>query len=307
MSFLALVTALLLEQWRPLADRRRLYSLLERYTVFLERLFSDAASRQGAVVWLLAVLVPSVCAWVAYGAIVNVSPLLALLLNAGVLYLTMGFRQQSHYFTEIQLALKENDIVRARDALSAWRHADSGDMDREMVARLALEEALLATHQRVFAVAFWFVLLPGPVGPIVYRLAMFLSDRWGGRAVPGSDESDGFARAAFAVLDWLPVRFTAATFAVVGDFEDSVFCWRSQSASWPDPALGIVLAAGAGALGVKLGMPIVDGGEVLDRPELGLGDAADEGHLDSMVGLVWRALVVWLILLLLMALAGAAT
>jgi adenosylcobinamide-phosphate synthase len=54
-------------------------------------------------------------------------------------------------------------------------------------------------------------------------------------------------------------------------------------------------------------MPILAGGEVVDRPELGLGDAADTGHLDSTVGLVWRALVVWLLLLLLIALAGVST
>jgi adenosylcobinamide-phosphate synthase len=54
-------------------------------------------------------------------------------------------------------------------------------------------------------------------------------------------------------------------------------------------------------------MPILAGGEVVDRPELGLGDPADTGHLDSTVGLVWRALVVWLLLLLLIALAGAST
>ena len=54
-------------------------------------------------------------------------------------------------------------------------------------------------------------------------------------------------------------------------------------------------------------MPLVEGGEVLDRPELGVGDPADTGHLDSTVGLVWRALVMWLLLLALIALAGAAT
>jgi len=58
---------------------------------------------------------------------------------------------------------------------------------------------------------------------------------------------------------------------------------------------------------VRLGMPIVGGGAVVDRPELGLGDPADTSHLDSTVGLVWRALVVWLLLLLLIALAGAST
>jgi len=58
---------------------------------------------------------------------------------------------------------------------------------------------------------------------------------------------------------------------------------------------------------VKLGLPIVAGGAVVERPELGLGDPADIGHLDSTVGLVWRALVLWLLVLLLVALAGAST
>jgi len=34
MSLLSLVAALLVEQWRPLADRRYLYALLARYATF---------------------------------------------------------------------------------------------------------------------------------------------------------------------------------------------------------------------------------------------------------------------------------
>jgi len=101
------------------------------------------------------------------------------------------------------------------------------------------------------------------------------------------------------------VRFTAAAFAVVGDFEDAVHCWRTQASGWPDPELGIVLASGAGAIGVKLGMPIVEGGTMIERPELGIGEDADTGHLDSLVGLVWRALVMWLLMLLLLSVAAA--
>jgi len=86
---------------------------------------------------------------------------------------------------------------------------------------------------------------------------MFLHDRWGTKTSPELERFSRFARLAFAALDWLPVRFTAAAFAVVGDFEDAVYCWRTQAANWPDPALGIVLASGAGAIGVRLGMPIL--------------------------------------------------
>jgi cobalamin biosynthesis protein CobD/CbiB len=107
------------------------------------------------------------------------------------------------------------------------------------------------------------------------------------------------------VLEWPAVRLTAASFAVVGDFEDAVYCWRTQARSWSDPDAGVVLAAGAGAIGVRLGMPLtaIDGVEV--RPELGLGENADSPFLDSVIGLVWRALVVWVFVLVVMALARA--
>jgi cobalamin biosynthesis protein CobD/CbiB len=107
------------------------------------------------------------------------------------------------------------------------------------------------------------------------------------------------------VLDWVPARITASAFAVVGDFEDAIYCWRTQAARWPDHLLGVVLAAGAGALGVRLGMPVLRGTVLEDRPELGLGEDADTPFLDSVVGLIWRALVLWLAALLALSVARA--
>ena len=110
---------------------------------------------------------------------------------------------------------------------------------------------------------------------------------------------------SFAVLEWPAVRLTAIAFAIVGDFEDAIYCWRTQAAAWPDRAAGIMLAAGAGAIGVRLGMPLqeIDGME--PRPELGLGEIAEAPLLDSTVGLLWRALVVWVFMLIVLSFASA--
>ena len=121
MSFFALVSALLIEQWRPLADRLYLFSVVASYAAFLERLFNAGEKRQGAIAWLIAVVPPVLGVGLLYAAVHSASFLLALLLNIAVLYLTMGFRQRSHYFTDIRLALKEDDLARARDILSDWR------------------------------------------------------------------------------------------------------------------------------------------------------------------------------------------
>jgi len=305
MGLISLIAALLLEQWRPLHDRRYLVSPMGQYVAFFERHFNAGEPQHGTIAWLLAVLPPVIVSWALYALLLRANPLLALAFNIAVLYLTMGFRQFSHYFTGIHLALKQDDIAHARQLLAQWRGHSCSELSGEEVARLAIEEALAATHRHVFAVVFWFIVLPGPAGAVLYRLSSFLDHRWGRSGAAEFEVFGGYARRAFEIVDWLPVRLTAAAFAVVGDFEDAVFCWRTQAAKWPEPSLGIVLASGAGAIGVKLGNPYLREGTVIERPELGLGEEADTGYLDSAIGLVWRALVLWLLMLLLLGIAKA--
>jgi adenosylcobinamide-phosphate synthase len=301
MGFLSLTFALLLEQWRPLSDRRSLFVPVDRFALFLERQFNAGEVQHGVIAWLCAVLPAFLGAWVLYALFAHASPLLAMLFNVAALYVTLGFRQFSHHFTDIQLALREGDLPRARPQLAAWRGHGCAELTEEEVVRLTLEEALAASHRHVFAVAFWFILLPGPTGAVLYRLSYFLRRRWTG--TPELEAFGRFPSQVFTALDWLPARITALTFAVVGDFEDAVYCWRTQASQWADSTLGVVLAAGAGALGVKLGNPYVCDGVVVVRSELGLGELATAGFLDSAVGLVWRALVLWLAVILVISAA----
>jgi adenosylcobinamide-phosphate synthase len=331
MSFLALVISLALEQWRPLVDRRPVFAPVVAYAGYLERQFDAGEAQQGAVAWVLAVAPIVAATWVAYAAFDALHPLAGLAFSVAVLYVTMGFREHSHYFTGVHNALREGDLDRARRLLGEWRGHACDTLSPEEVARLAIEGAFIVSHRHVFAVMFWFLLLPGPGGAVLYRTALYLARRWGRTARAGGpgpvldlaaaggdaavgpgrpdDEDTGafgeFARRAFHALDWLPARFTAASFAIVGDFEDAAYCWRTQAARWPDPLVGIVLAAGAGALGVRLGSPVARGGVLEDRPELGVGEEADTPFLDSTVGLVWRALILWLAVLLIVSVAAA--
>lgn len=333
MSFVALLIALALEQWRPLVDRRTVFAPVAGYAGFIERHFDAGETRHGAIAWMLAVVPIVLASWLLYAAANAVHPVLGIVVNVAALYVTMGFRQHSHYFTDIHAALKEGDLETARRLLAEWRGHSCDTLSAAEVARLTIEGAFIVSHRHVFGSMLWFVLLPGPTGAVLYRMALFLSNRWGGVARAGQsgpaletalaattdgvrttertfdDNAPGdfgaFARHAFYVVDWLPVRVTAASFAIVGDFEDAVYCWRTQATRWPDRLLGIVLAAGAGALGVRLGAPIARGGIIEARPELGLGEDADTPFLDSTVGLVWRALSLWLALLLVLSVARA--
>ncbi len=304
MTVLSLIVVLLLEQARPLAERRVVAAPLAQYAHFFEGHFNDGQARHGTIAWLLAVLPATAACAAVYFVLMTVSPLLGFLWNVAILYLTLGFRQFSHYYTDIHLALRMGEMERARSLLGEWRGRSADGLHAGEIARLAMEQALLASHRHVFAVVVWFVLLPGPAGALLYRLADFLWRRWGARHDAEFGAFGRFAGQAFAAIDWLPVRITAAAFAIVGDFEDAVYCWRTQAARWPDKAAGILLASGAGALGVRLGQPIVESGEVSERPELGLGEEADADFMQSGIGLVWRTLVLCLLLLTLLGIAS---
>lgn len=309
MSLFALIAALLLEQAYPLSSRKYLHGWLSNYAYFFQRHFNTGQRKHGKIAWLLAVLLLVGGVVVSYYLLHSLHPLFAWVFNVLVLYLTMGFRQSSHFFTAIHLALRTEKLDEARVLLSRWRGRRSHEFNSEEIARVTIEQALMASHRNVFGVIVWFVLfsvlgLGGAAGALLYRLAQFLRANWNGEAKAELGDFGWFARQAFYILEWLPIRLTATTFAIVGDFEDTVYCWRTQSKNWPDSEVGILLASGAGALGVRLGMPLPDEGVLDDRPELGVGDDADTHSLQSTIGLVWRSVVFWLILLLLLSLAS---
>jgi len=298
MGVIAIIAALLLEQWRPLGDLKDYFAWLAAMAAWIEQSFNASEGRNGALAWAFAVLPPVAAASALHALFYWVSPLLALLFDIGVLYLTLGFRQFSHTFTELQAAIKGGDLERAQELIARWRGEPALPRSREEVIRLTVEEAILAAHRHVFGVLLWYVVLPGPSGAVLYRLASFLRRRWGALGAFGR-----FAERAFYVLEWPAVRLSAVAFAVVGDFEDAVYCWRTQARAWTDRNAGVLLAAAAGAMGVRLGNAVQEPGGTQPRAELGVGASADIPLLDSTIGLLWRALVVWVFVLLLFAAA----
>lgn len=304
MSFLSLLAALLLEQFRPLPSRYLVQAPLFRFATFLERRFNAGEWRHGIIAWSVGIggsllIAGGVAVLLAY-----LSPFLAWSWNVAVLYLAMGFRQSSHLYTQIQLALRMDDLPQARRILADWRGHSAVGLSVSDVARQAMAQALHDSHRYLFAVFFWFFLLPGPCGAVLYRVAACFASTWGQSADAGHGEFGRFARQTFAIIDWLPVRLTAAAFAIVGDFEDAVYCWRTQADKWPPNELGIVLASASGALDVRLGTTSFASGESVDRTEIGISDETDVDRMESVVSLVLRALVLWLLLLGLANLVG---
>jgi len=320
MNLLAILAALAFEQWRAFHARVTVERAFVRYARYLERNFNGGRAEQGVLALLAALLPPVVIAAAVYLMVTRVHPLLGLVWNVVVLYFLMGFRRFSHAISTIIAAFREHDVVAARRALASWSGGYTAELSSQDVAKLAVERGLVDAYRQVFAVLFWFTILPGPAGAVLYRAALLLAQEWRG-GDPGEEDTPiarsraifgGPARWLIEILDWVPVRLTALSFAVVGDFEDAAYCWRTQPETWiwQDGGVhsGILLASGAGALGVQLGGPLVlPARDTRPRPELGIGEPPEPEVLPSAVGLVWRALILWLLVILLITLANLAS
>ncbi len=326
MSFFSVLLALLLEQLKPLPRDNWVHETMVSWVRWTGRNFDAGERHHTRVVWVVSVLGPALLAGLSYGLIRHYSLLLALAFDVLVLYLTLGFRQFSHYFTDIRDALDRGDEIEARRLLAEWRHLDASELPRTEVLRHVIEHALLAAHRHVFGVFFWFVVLSalglGPMGAVFYRMAEFLARYWSYRQrtldAPANDALQTLSRQLFSTIDHLPARLTAFGFAVVGNFEEAVAGWRRDAALWQHANEGIILAAAAGALGVQLGGAAAPG-VTPDRSKTFMagGDAAmadaqgstagvppQSGHLQSVVGLVWRSVVLWMLLVALLTLAN---
>jgi cobalamin biosynthesis protein CobD/CbiB len=303
LKFLSLLAALLLEQMRPLRLGNAVQQAFERYAAAIEGRFNAGQRQQGVLAWLLAVG-PVVLATVLVAqALESANALLAWAWNIAVLYVAMGFREFGDDFRAIVRALREGNHERARECLGRWRDEATGVFTPAEVARVSIESALVRAHRHVFGPIAAFVVL-GPGGAVLYRTAAILAVRWGARGDPDSADFGEFARRSFFWLDWVPARLTAASFAIVGNFEDAVYCWRTQAVAAGDFDDALLIASGGGAIGVRLGGGALrEDGDTRFRPELGLGDEADVDYMQSAGGLLWRALVLWLFLIFIVTVA----
>jgi adenosylcobinamide-phosphate synthase len=298
-NLLALLVCLLAQHAWPPAPRPPLMRFYGRMCLSAAKRLNAGDRNSGIVAWLalmVGVLVPAALVTALAEAI---HPFVVWLLDIVVLYATLRFLATVREVSAIEKLLREGAVPDAANRLSQWKGEAIEADDAGTVARLAAEHGLREAHHGVFAPLLWYLVLPGPLGLVMYPLAWRAAQSWEHLVDPDEREFGWFAARAFHVIDWIPQRATAFAFAVVGDFEDAIYCWRSQAATWLRPEEGVVLASGAGALGVRLGDPIAAAGEVRVRPALGVGESAREDALASLEGLLWRALALWLIVYLL--------
>ena len=305
MSFISVLVALLLEQARPLSRGNSVHASLRAWVRWSSRNFDAGKSFHGWLAWGFSVLAPSLFVMAVYWALdAWLGWLAAVVWSVAVLYATLGFRQFSFHFTQIRDALADGDEDRARLLLANWQQIDASELPRSEIVRHVIEHSVLSAHRHVFGVLSWYSLLAafgfGPAGAVLYRLTEFVARYWRHTSQahhqPVSEALRQTANDAWIVVDWIPCRMTALSFAVVGSFEEAIDCWRNHEPRFVGDNDSVVLAATSGAVNIRL--QAVDG-----QSEQFTGQVPELAHLAVVVGLVWRTVVMWMLLLALLTLA----
>ncbi|WP_236176578.1 adenosylcobinamide-phosphate synthase CbiB [Pseudomonas qingdaonensis] len=278
-----------------LGEPRRAHPLVAfgRYAGRLEQRF-NAGGRgwrsHGVTAWFLAVvpltLLVTVLSWLPY---------IGWLVEILAVYCALGLRSLGEHVRPVAEALRGGDLDEARRRVGYLVSRETGELDDTAVARAATESVLENGSDAVFAALFWFVVAGAP-GVVLYRLSNTLDAMWGYR----NERFERFGWAAARIddlLNYIPARLVALTYAVLGRTRLALSCWRRQAPLWDSPNAGPVMAAGAGALGVELGGAAVYHGELHQRPQLGEGPPADADAIERGWQLVCKGVWLWLLLL----------
>jgi len=211
------------------------------------------------------------------------------------LYLAIGAKSLWQHIQPIEAALAAGDLDSARALGARIVTRDLREASSSEVARAAVESALENGNDAVFAALFWFA-LGGAPGVIAYRLVNTLDAMWGYKSARYLHF--GWAAARLDdVMNFVPARMTALTYALLGKTRTGLACWRAQAHAWESPNAGPVMAAGAGALGLELGGAARYHGELENRPCLGVGNTPGAADIGRALRLVYLGIAAWIVAL----------
>jgi adenosylcobinamide-phosphate synthase len=266
-------------RWHPVAGFGRLAAAVE------QRSYADRRSAGVLHVAILTGLTTGAAQLLERGAR---RPTIRAGLVAAATWVVLGGRSLHQEAVSVQAKVAAGDLPAARATVRSLVGREAGSLSQEEVARAVVESVAENTSDAVVAPLFWGALagIPGLLG---YRVVNTLDAMIGHR----SPRYQRFGWAAARLDDaanWLPARLagllTVAAAPLVGGPPRAAWrAWRRDARSHPSPNAGVVEAAFAGALGVRLGGSNVYDGRTEDRGILGDGRAVQVADIRRAVRL----------------------
>lgn len=283
-------------RWHPLAGVGYLADKLEA------RFNTPGANeallrRKGAFAALLLVIpIVLLLGWLVNVDIFAVDWLLGLI----GLYLCIGYQSLRVHVLGIQGALFANNLTDARQQLSMIAGRSTEELREDEICAASVESGLKQGNDAVFASLFWFV-IAGLPGVVAYRLSNALKAMWG-HENRRFYHFGWFATKLDRVLNYIPARLTAISYLIAGGWESGLRAWRGYTAQLDSYNGGVMIAAGAGSLGVTLGGDVLPQGELSERPVIGEGNAPVADDLSRTLKLITRSLFLWLTVIVVLGL-----
>ncbi len=273
------------ERWHPVAGFGRAAGWLE------QRLYAD--DRRAGVLFTAVSVAAPVAAGVALERATRRVPLVTGVLTAAATWAVLGGRSLALEACAVADHLGAEDLPAARHQVGRLVGRETAELDESEVARAAVESVAENSSDAVVAPLLWGAVagLPGLLG---YRAINTLDAMVGHRSP--RYERFGWASARLDdLVNWIPARVSAglATLGapwISGSPKEAAAVVRRDARAHPSPNAGVVEAAFAGALGIRLGGRNVYEGAVSDRGTLGDGrppvggDIARTTRLATMVG-----------------------
>lgn len=295
-----------------LGEPKRFHPLVGfgRLAATVEAKFNSAGPRPspstqkafGLLAWLVVVL-PLPILLAGLGAAIGDS-IWSFTLDITLLYLCIGRKSLKEHGLRVFNALNQNDLEQARYHTGMIVSRDTKNLDAGGCTRATVESILENGNDSLYGALFWFVLFGG-AGAVLYRLANTLDAMWGYR----NERYLHFGWAAAKLddtLNYLPARLCALCYALAGNRQQALRCWRQQASELSSPNGGPVMCSGAGALNLELGGPAVYHGTLLQKPFFGGSATAEAKHIPSTLQLLDRSLIIliaalWILWMLLPA------
>ncbi|MGH8421576.1 MAG: adenosylcobinamide-phosphate synthase CbiB, partial [Pseudomonas fluorescens] len=210
------------KRWHPLVA-------FGRFADRIEQRFNGGGGRgwrsHGVTAWVIAVLPLTLLA-----TAFSWAPYVGWIVEILVLYCALGMRSLGEHVEPVAKALRSDDLDEARKRVSYLVSRQTSELDKTEVARAATESVLENGSDAVFAALFWFAVAGAP-GVVLYRLSNTLDAMWGYR----NERFERFGWAAAKiddVLNYIPARLVALTYALLGKTRLALKCWRTQGPTW---------------------------------------------------------------------------
>ena len=283
MTLIIALICIAIEQFTHQLNQIRSFAWLKSYLTWFRNTFPTL---EGNLTLVLA-LTPIIAITILIFASVNT--LLWVILAIVTLCYSIGPKNSRLEVTDYCDAVERDDPEAAYLYANRLKPTNDTLKTTEQLNQHVINATLSVSNDRIMAVLFWFLIL-GPVGALLYRCSSHISLLSREEDLLPLQES---AQRLHYILEWVPARVTAFSYALAGSMNDAVANWRDYSCEWSqcfcNHNCGILVCSGLGALQIPADSQF-----------------NDLESVQAALSLTNRALIIWVSFIALLTLAGFA-